>query len=386
MSKLPWADPQRPESSVSGLGNDQVGVTPTAATDKPLTSRLFPTVYLGSFLAVLLFAIVINILGNGTNLLPSPGFPSDSDRAWKARRLEALVRSGSPPQAIILGSSRVTGFEPQYIERITGRPCFNCGVSVGCPVDYLAQFRFLLSLGTKPQLLIIGVDELAFGDHRENDAYDMQLVTHPGLFRQVPLPEKLSIVGRALKTITVQSTRKSLANLKSKVLDSGPEDEDTSANYFADGLSRHFLGNDGPARRERLAAGIDEKVKFWSASLDQSWKIERMRPQAPKVRYFKELLALAHEHGVQVFVALLPVQPEYERRVFTPRLYEIRQELNTLLRDTCRAFGDEYQDLSSLESFGGDAEDFIDGTHPTTKNTRRMIDVLLRRRSHPAAS
>ena len=47
----------------------------------------------------------------------------------------------------MIGSSRVTGFEPQYIEQLTGLRCFNCGVSVGCPVDYLAQFRFLLSLG-----------------------------------------------------------------------------------------------------------------------------------------------------------------------------------------------------------------------------------------------
>jgi hypothetical protein len=129
-----------------------------------------------------------------------------------------------------------------------------------------------------------------------------------------------------------------------------------------------------------LVEGINDKVKFWSALVDNALKVEGMRPQPPMTGYFREFMALAREHGVHVYVALLPVHPDYEQQVFTPRLREIREELSALLRDTCREFECEYRDFSSLKSFDGDPEDFIDGTHPTTRNARRMIDELLRHR------
>jgi Protein of unknown function (DUF1574) len=387
MTRTSLAGPERPDSLISDPAGEQLGGAAPTMVNEALTSQHFPAIYMASFLAVTLLAIVVNYLGNGTNLLPSPGFPSDSDRAWKARRLEALARSGSPPTAIVLGSSRVTCFETHYVEQLTGRRCFNCGVSVGCPVDYLTQFRFLLGLGIKPEILIIGVDELAFGDHSENDFYDLQLITHPGLFRKAPLLEELSIFARALKTITVQSTWRSVTNLTSKAGRLRPQLEDISPYYYDDGLSRAAAEPAyGPNHHKDLAAGIEAKAKFWSAYLDRPSKVERMRPQSRMVRYYRELMALAREHGIQVYVALLPVHPEYERQVFTPRLYEVRQELCNLLRDTCREFGCEYQDLSALKSFGGVAVDFMDGTHPTTRNTRRMLDVLLCRQSNHAGS
>ena len=295
--------------------------TPEVTKNKWI-DRLFPVLYIASFLMVIVLAITVNFLGNGTNLLPSPGFPSDCDRAFKARRLEFLAHSTLPPRAIVLGSSRVTCFEPEYIEKLTGLRCFNSGVSVGCPVDYLTQFRFLLDLGIKPQLLIIGVDELAFGDHPENDFYDLQLITHQGLFRNAPFAERLSILARAFKTVTLQSTRRSLANLKNKPPGLRPESRDISKHYFADGLSKFFRDQSGESKHgENLAKGVIEKAKFWSAHLDQPSKVERMRPQPRMVRYFRQLLTLAREHHVEVYVALLPVHPDYEQRVFTPRLY-----------------------------------------------------------------
>jgi len=55
--------------------------------------------------------------------------------------------------------------------------------------------------------------------------------------------------------------------------------------------------------------------------------------------------------------------------------------------DLDRKFEAKYRDFSSLRSFGGDPENFIDGTQPTTRNTRRMIDAMLKNQSdrHPAS-
>ena len=152
-------------------------------------------------------------------------------------------------------------------------------------------------------------------------------------------------------------------------------------------MSKHFLKtHDGPDRRERLARGIDDKAKFWSALIDEPSELERMRPRPRLVRYFRELLELARAHHVRVYVALLPVHPEYERRVVTPRLGEIRVELSTMLGETCREFGAQFRDFSSLDAFGGTADDFVDGTHMTGPNTRRLIDALLGSRPRTALS
>ena len=115
MSSTTFADPEKPEGSPSRPVGDRLetsGASPSAGvTDEAPVSRVFPLIYLSSFLAVILIAIAINFLGNGTNLLPSPGFPSGSDRAWKARRLEAQVRSGSAAsRPSSSAASRVTGF------------------------------------------------------------------------------------------------------------------------------------------------------------------------------------------------------------------------------------------------------------------------------------
>ena len=81
--------------------------------------------------------------------------------------------------------------------------------------------------------------------------------------RHVPrssAPRSLWIASRALKTITLQSTRKSLANLKSKAPGPRPEGEETSDNYYADGLSKRFSkGRNGPRQRELLEAGMTRK-------------------------------------------------------------------------------------------------------------------------------
>jgi hypothetical protein len=272
-----------------------------------------------------------------------------------------------------MGSSRVTSFREADVQAVTGLPAFNLGVTVGCPIDFVAQLRLAVDAGMTPTTLVIGVDELAFGDNPEADIYDMQLITHPGLFRELDLRDRAPIVIRILKTISVTTTRDSVRNLWrrwGRHASLEPEELEGAKPPDWDAMSEAEL-------RIKLAAGIERLVTFWGKYLDRPDKVEGMRPTRRKLRLWNDLLDLAASRGIKVYVALLPVHPEFERRTFSPRLREIRAELGRALDESCARRGFTFRDYTDLASFGGVAEDFEDGTHMLPRNSRRLLRALL---------
>jgi hypothetical protein len=359
----------------------QATAPPAALAARPVpTSIRFSIVFLLSVIAGLGAIIAINVLGNGTKLFPSPGFPpATCIRAWKARRAAQLARSADPPRAFVLGSSRVFSLQESAVRAVTGLPAFNFGVSVGCPVDFLAHLRFVLQAGLRPKTIVIGLDELAFGDNPEADIYDMQLVTHAGVFDELALRDRAPIVVRILKTLSLKTTADSARNLWRRWRHHGPyyaPDDDSAAGDLEGTHDPDWDAMPAEKRREELAQGIERLTKFWGKYLDRPDKIEGMRPTARRMQLFEQLLDLAASNGIEVRVALLPVHPELERRIFTPRLLEIRAELARTLADEVGRRGFVFRDYTRLGSFGGTAEDFQDGTHMAPANGRRLLSAL----------
>jgi len=283
------------------------------------------------------------------------------------------VRGPSPPRALVLGSSRVLPFDETDVRELTGLGAVNLGVSVSCPIDYIAQLRRLLDAGMAPAVMIVGVDELAFGNNPEADIYDMQLATHPETFAELDLRDRVPIIARILQTLTVASTHESARNLWSRWV----EGEVFAAGAREDAGSQDWTGMPVTERRARLAAGIEDKVAFWGKYLDTPSKVEDMRPTARKVRLWNDLLDLAGRRGIAVYATLLPAHPDFVRRTFSPRLLEIRAELSELLAESCARHGFTYRDDTDLASFGGAPEDFADGTHMLRPNGRRLLRALL---------
>lgn len=352
-----------------------------ASTARPVpTSVSFSISFLLALVGCLAAALVLNLLGDGTKLFPSPGFPpSACMRAWKARRIARLVNTPQAPQTLVMGSSRVIPLEQGDVEALTGAPAFNLGVSVGCPVDSLAQLRFVIEAGLSPRHIILGIDELAFGDNPEADFYDMQLVTHAALFHQLELRDQIPIVLQILKTISFASTKKSVGNLLRRWRH--PADRASADGELPEAELETMHLHEGDAlpeseRRARLAAGIDRLVAFWSKHLDRPDKVDGMRPTRRKLQLFEAFLTLAADRKIQVTVLLLPAHPEFERRTFTPAVRAIRTELGATLAARCQSGGCTYRDFTDLASFGGDPDDFDDGTHMTPRNGRRMLAAI----------
>ena len=140
---------ERDQTQTADTEDPSIGLAPAQASAerRPAT---FLAIFGLAFLAVLGLALLVNFLGNGSGMMPSPLAPSRLERAWKTRRIDALVQEGRMPQAIILGSSRVMQIRPDYVQAITGRRAFNYGVSMGCTVDFLTQLRYLLRVVQSP--------------------------------------------------------------------------------------------------------------------------------------------------------------------------------------------------------------------------------------------
>jgi hypothetical protein len=340
-------------------------------------ARTFVAIFALSFVAFLGAVVAVNILGNGTKLFPAPGFPpSSSTRAWKARQLENLVRASRAPDLLVFGSSRVWSMDEADLDSSTGLKAFNFGVNVACPVDFVAQLRFATRLGVRPKRVIVGIDELAFGDNPEADLYDLQLVTHPGVFRELSVREQVPIIVTILRTITVKSTIASLRNLWHRPAETGQAGG--SAVVPQDDARPFDWADLNPAERpQRLAAGIQEKVAFWGKYLDRPDKIDGMRPTERKQELFKQFLEVATAHGISVDVVLLPVHPEFERRGFPGKVLELRADLGRWLEATCRRPGVSYHDYTNLASFDGSPDEFQDGVHMTRVNARRLMAHLI---------
>src|SRR5262245_37677873 len=119
------------------------------------TSRRFVICFCGSFLLMLLGTVAVHVLGNPDDMFPSPRVPNRQDRGWKSRRLMSLLREGKPPQAVILGSSRMKQVSPKHIHAISGLRTFNYAVGGATPTESLAQVKSMLRAGIKPKLIIL---------------------------------------------------------------------------------------------------------------------------------------------------------------------------------------------------------------------------------------
>jgi hypothetical protein len=336
-------------------------------------TRWFAPIYMASCAGSLAVALGINVLGNATGLFPSSRFPTTTERAWKTRRLDDAVRDHRPPQSIILGSSRVMQIQPKYVQAITGRTVFNYGVSGATPTDFLAQLRYLLKTGSRPELVILGMDEDAFNDGgRSAD----ELLGHGGLFLEVPFPENARILGSIVRRCDPGTTGASLTRLLRRIptvqhaiQDPNPEPrssqsiEDAGIILLEDGYLIYCHHARARANGTLdLKAGIESRVQLYGAAI----RAAILKPDPGSRRRFEAFLSLARVNRIEVRVMVTPFHPAFERVVFDEEVRQARHEVRQFVHETCARFGASFMDFSDLRSYEGDPDEFHDAVtvHP----------------------
>jgi len=270
-----------------------------------------------------------------------------------------MAKQETLPEAMVFGSSRVMGIDADQIQSLTGLRAFNYGVYGAQPTTYLAQLRYVVHLGVKLKLVVLGVDEFTFGDRPQH--FDMQFAGHLGLFHELPFPENVDTAVRLLKSLRPRTTWRSVVRLFGA---GGPEKTEESTR--SDNVSS-------------LQMRVSQQAKQMFTYQSHDEFIRSVRMSRRKLDQFREFVSSAKALGAEVRVILLPVQPEFERLVMEAPLARVREELNRQLRSACRESGALYFDFRNVARYGGDANAFTDGTHQTAVNFRRLTNVLFGR-------
>lgn len=173
------------------------------------------------------------------------------ERLGKANR---LVARETPPDCLILGSSRVTLLDES---RMQGFDCFNFSVSNGSLDEFESFARFAVSRGKlQPKLVVVGVDGFNFIDHGLNPTipdFIQDLATPPGFWRKY---FSIDSIEYSIRTLAGHSGRRRYYDerFRARVLDPGrafapPESVDPEDRFG--GLLPGETNLAGPFTRDR---------------------------------------------------------------------------------------------------------------------------------------
>jgi hypothetical protein len=324
-----------------------------------------------AFVATLLGGIAVLA---GLNLAVDPfaqyqtGWLPPVIRTSRGEKL-AMLESRGFAQGLLVGSSRVMKFEPDYLAARTGKSFLNAGVYYGRPEDFLALLRAShAAWGRWPEMLVVGLDVDAFVHEPGPDA---RLLRNAALRRHVS--ELLTWQDRTRglgELLGWQQTRSSLQSIwLCRPSAQRPADDE----FFDAAGMVHYDRRE----RERRSGTYD-----YQSALDYSRgtyvRLYRgySRLGAMRVAAWRTLSQICEREGIELVVFLTTWQADLQRELDTIESYAARRgEVEALVRETLPP-GGRLLDFSDLSSYDGLADEFVDGIHPLEPNTRRMIDRL----------
>jgi hypothetical protein len=270
------------------------------------------------------------------------------DRTYKCDALELLP---SPPELVFFGGSRAQRFEPSYAEEVTGLPAFNFAVQNSRPADVYAMSRYLFWRAPTTRLRCVwALQSTTFGD----------TPFHPGLLAENRLnrflPSYLVATQRALDARKVGHTI------------AWPDQ------YSERGC---LLYSSYDVKLERGISFETSMAVYLKRMLP---KAARPKPHSEKRSryYFERTLRLFNLHDVEPVIVIMPYHPEVLAAFRAVGWGTKEEELASYLGSLQDRYRFHVLDYTEIESFGGSADEFYDGSHIKTVNARRILDQAVR--------
>ncbi|HEY1813800.1 MAG TPA: hypothetical protein VGG74_15720 [Kofleriaceae bacterium] len=272
-----------------------------------------------------------------------------------------------PPEAIVLGSSRVMKLSPACLRELTGLPAYNFGVTDAQVEDLEAILGFVQSRAAVPlRELVIGIDVEAFDDRIE---VDPRLLSSTLLRDYVP-ESHLSWDAATRALFGWQAFRYGLTSLRYAITGRRPHE---SSHYTPEGeIVYDDERSDESAMRERRAANIQRRTGKLVAE-----GFARLSPS--RLELFRDLVTSAKARGTNVHVFVPPLHRELvdirNRGPVPARLADLDRFLRAL--DVEHVI--EYLAIKRVEDVGGDPEGYYDGNHMTEANATRVLLAMFHR-------
>lgn len=322
----------------------------------------------GALLVVAAFNAVVDPYDTlGTGVFPTV-IPEDS-----STKLELLNKLPAPPQAVVLGSSRAMRIEPSYIQKQTGLRSFNAAVRSGTPLDAWAFANYIHDRfpGASPRYLWM-LDLNAF--QYQAPAFHDNLFHTPALARYFPSADRNSLSLSDLWTmLSWQTTTDSVRAVRAEIEGTPPlvkPDRRAPGEFTPDGgRTSGDFGTPG----KTLAV----RIRYTASQNKRDYSSPTFSPQP--TQYFERTLASMNRWGIHPVLVLTPVHPTL-LKIIGPLGWNSRhQQVLDYLAKLQARYRFTVIDMTQISSFGGDPNDFYDGSHMKVKNLRLMIDAILKR-------
>jgi hypothetical protein len=289
----------------------------------------------------------------------------------RSQKVQLFDQLSSRPDGLILGSSRALKFEPAYLEKKTSCSFFNFAVNHGRPEDFLSIVRlYQYTYRSFPRIVVIGVDIASLNDVIPDDARPS---SEPRLFtcirKDLPWHEEFD---RYSQLLSYHQFKSSLQSLQRWAFGQRPTNN-TEEHIEPDGLLQYVR------RQTERAQGTYDFEDAYRFNEREFLSIFRSMKCVSRTRmaYLRETVKLCKSNGCKVTLFTTVHHPKLLAALELHSSFsQVASEATRLLNELAVEEDIRLIDFSSIDHFGGDATEFVDGIHPLEPNTQRMVDCM----------
>lgn len=277
----------------------------------------------------------------------------------------------TPPEILILGSSRVEKVDPALVEEITGKPCFNWGLTGADTQSMLAALKLAVEEFDAPvDTVILGVDPNVFCPYFKMNSQVLLAPAYSKYFLDYPIYTAVS--GSMNKLLSMEQFKSSLMVIRR---DAGFDDSLPYRDYLANGVVIYpyreaMVANETFNLDEFLDWHIPKWVETYGTAGFTELSDER------KARWL-EILETCSAHGIKFIVYATPNHPRLSMKIEELGAGPANDAGRAFLEETVIEYGGIFKDFTDIESFGGDPDNFYDGIHLQQNNIALMTRALL---------
>jgi hypothetical protein len=327
---------------------------------------------LAAYFSVIVFIALFNFLVNPFGIYPPKILPVITFSIYE-QKVYLLSKLNPPPSSQIIGSSRVQYVDPEVVEEITGRRCFNWSLWGSRTEILYACIRMALEEFHLPiDLVIVGVEPEMFhltspihSQARITDSYMKYFSNEPVIQIAYEKAGWLFSYGQTHASFLsiYQSIRGNRNFNQGDWREDGFKPFEIDVNTVSEEVIREW------------EQAIDKGIDFY---LENYWKPDKFTDLSEERKeYFRKFLDYCVDNGIQVYVFMPPQQPEMLRRIYDSGGEPVFEETKEFVRDEVLRIGGVYRDLTDLDSFGGDVRYFRDEIHMIPQNGEIMVRELL---------
>jgi hypothetical protein len=287
-------------------------------------------------------------------------------------KLSLLDKLDTPPNVLIIGSSRVVSVDPDVITDITGKPCFNMALTKSGPAFNLAQLKLALKkFGPSIETVVVGVEVLSFN---RNYPVSQQGLLYPQYARYlVEHPYYIAIGDRLTLALSSEQLQLSLKSIYRRLI---IRDALLDADCSPNGKINYLL------LERQIAEGtfnFDEEIRTHVQGLIEAYFVDDFEGlDEERMAQWEEFLDICVANGIEIYAFIPPMHDRAWDAISELDSSEIVDEGREYLERTVPEAGGVFRDFSHIESFGGDPDEFYDSIHQRPSNLEKMIRELFR--------